>query len=722
MLSSTFTEMAKVSASEIDKYDEFGNTLKDASTTEYEDSCSLYDCESFEENDETNTEGTVYSVEFIIYYVCLSIVESYIRNSATTSKNLMRLSQNDYSEPSGQCRLLLVSLLDNFCSMYDRNPRKNQKLFSSLCRKLSSMGILKSLDFMDESKSIRSVYREAFKAIVVEAVKSIDNPVDLELAKVSSSHQSSRQSSDSEADGGALIEQHTFNHFLNNTSENSTIPANALGEEIFLSGRSRYREDFLEGAVLGRGGYGKVVVAVNKLDGNSYAIKKINFSGVSSTRFTRILREVKSLARLDHPNIVRYNSAWIEDHSVILERIESEDNIHAKENIVHELENVKHDFIDKLESLDLEDEDTFTSGLSSNSEEYESDRTHVFHVPSSHSQSNSGIHSVHISQSSHIDHVAHSHRFQFQDRKIMYIQMELCRFTLDQYIKARNAFYFECLEELKRTGKLSKGHHKMFLHDKTDRSYVIPAESLFIWNDETRELSLNPVELDSIFKGIVKGLHYIHENGMIHRDLKPMNIFFHHDLTPKIGDFGLVSEIKCSCGYNCVNVNDSEDFLGSSNSSNSNSGFSSPVMEHTKGVGTVTYASPEQLNQEVYTQKSDIYSLGIICFELFYPVATQMERTRILADLKHRHKFPESFLKQWPKEAAFIWSCIARDSEVRPSTQEILESEWLERDEDEIISRLESELLMARKREEELMRNLEELRKENLQLKRSLNK
>ena len=75
------------------------------------------------------------------------------------------------------------------------------------------MGILKSLDFMDESKSIRSVYREAFKAIVVEAVKSIDNPVDLELAKVSSSHQSSRQSSDSEADGGALIEQHTFNHF-----------------------------------------------------------------------------------------------------------------------------------------------------------------------------------------------------------------------------------------------------------------------------------------------------------------------------------------------------------------------------------------------------------------------------------------------------------------------------------------------------------------------------
>ena len=637
----------------------------------------------------------------------------------------MKLCKKDYSEPSGQCRLLLVSLLDNFCSMYDRNPRKNQKLFSSLCRKLSSMGILKSLDFMEESKSIRSIYREAFKAIVVEAVKSIDSPdrLDLEFTARSASPLLSSDSDESVDSissnlNGTPVEQHTFNHFLNNTSENSSIPANSLGEEIFLSGRSRYREDFVEGVVLGRGGYGKVVVATNKLDGNGYAIKKINFSGVSSTRFTRILREVKSLARLDHPNIVRYNSAWIEDHSVILERIKS-DNFGDGNKIIHELENVKHDFVsdsddfvDNLGSMDIQDEeDTFTSGLSSG--EYNSDQSHVFHIPSSHSQSSN--HSSHSSRALRA-HKGHSgNRFQFQDRKIMYIQMELCRFTLDQYIKARNTFYFECLEELKRTGKLSKGHHKMIILDKNDRSYVIPAESLFAWNEESRELSLNPTEIDSIFKGIVKGLHYIHENGMIHRDLKPMNIFFHQDLTPKIGDFGLVSEIKCSCGYNCGSSS-TEDVVGSS----STNGAGSPMTEHTKGVGTVTYASPEQLNQEDYTQKSDIYSLGIIFFELFRPVATQMERTRILSDLKHSHKFPEDFLKQWPKEAAFIWSCIARDSAVRPSTHEILESEWLERDEDEIISRLEGELSMARKREEELLKNLEELRKENLLLKRAL--
>lgn len=641
--------------------------------------------------------------------------ENYsVKSNSATSKQLVKMTHNDYSEPSGQCRLLLVSLLDNFCSMYDRNPRKNQKLFSSLCRKLSSMGILNSLDFMEESKSIRSVYREAFKAIVVEAVKAVDKCDDIEFKK--SSKLSSRSSSVDSFDldeSNALVE-HTFTHFFTNTNDTSIT----VGEEIFLSGRSRYKEDFVEGGVLGRGGYGKVVIATNKLDGNSYAIKKINFSGVSSTRFTRILREVKSLARLDHPNIVRYNSAWIEDHSVILERAESDEKV----EIIHELDSVKHEFVADSEDLtgkfQSNDEDTFTSGQSDNDSDFKldsgsdidssSEHSHVFHMPSSHS--NSVMHSRHPSDPSRPQNTVHNHhRFQFQDRKIMYIQMELCRFTLDQYIKARNAFYFECLEEVKRTKKFPKDRHKLILHDKTDRSYSIPSERLFSWNAESGEISLNPVELDSIFKGIVKGLHYIHENGMIHRDLKPMNIFFHNDLSPKIGDFGLVSEIKCSCGYNC-SIGEREDNFEMSPSLSSSS--------HTKGVGTVTYASPEQLNQEDYTLKSDIYSLGIICFELFYPVATQMERTRVLTDLKQRHKFPESFLKQWPKEAAFIWSCIARDSEVRPSTAEILESEWLERDQDEIISRLEHELSVSRKREEDLIKSLEELKKENEMLKK----
>ena len=63
MLSSTFTEVTRISAvleaesEESVNYDEFGNTLKDASTTEYEDSCSLYECETIDELDQSSTEG-----------------------------------------------------------------------------------------------------------------------------------------------------------------------------------------------------------------------------------------------------------------------------------------------------------------------------------------------------------------------------------------------------------------------------------------------------------------------------------------------------------------------------------------------------------------------------------------------------------------------------------------------------------------------------------------
>lgn len=729
----------------------------------------------------------------------------------------MRSIQTDYSEPSGQCRLLLVSLLDNFCSMYDRNPKKNQKLFSTLCKKLSTMGILSSLDFMEETKSIRAVYREAFKAIVLDAVNGVgieheedkdtdkdkddsDDSDDEEEDSPSSSgtNLNSHKSASSSISGlapftttpittpstTAISSTHTFNHFLSNVSSNISTASALSGEEIFLSGRSRYREDFIECGILGKGGYGKVVVAMNKLDGSSYAVKKIHFSGVSSTRFTRILREVKSLAKLDHSNIVRYNSAWIEDHSVIFERRQSPrlknaqefsagsgtEGSEVEENLVHELENVNFDKAADND-FDYEDADTFTSGSSDFSEEetgdeYKSedsdsdsgseDSTHIIHLPPSHS---------HTQNSSHSNTHSNTHpRFQFQDRKIMYIQMELCKFNLDQYIKSRNAYYFECLEAVRRRRNLNdeifnenENENRRFdgltLKDRTDRNHFIPFHRLFKWtqdkNTDVTVLELNPVELDKIFRGIVKGLNYIHENGMIHRDLKPLNIFFQSDhLTPKIGDFGLVSEIKCSCGYNakCIKAEDGVlkqeldldckqyDFSSNSNPNNIDSNNNNNNNSYTKGIGTVTYASPEQLNQADYSQKSDIYSLGIICFELFYPISTQMERMRVLGELKQFHRFPEEFLKKYPKEAAFIWTCIARDPKHRPLTTEILETNWISsleeefevrnsatnnavtavahesEDQNQIIMKLKEELFESKRREEELIKLIEEMK------------
>lgn len=50
--------------------------------------------------------------------------------------------ENDGIDMSyGQGRLLLVSLLENFCDLYDQDPEKNRRLFLALCRRLSSMGV-----------------------------------------------------------------------------------------------------------------------------------------------------------------------------------------------------------------------------------------------------------------------------------------------------------------------------------------------------------------------------------------------------------------------------------------------------------------------------------------------------------------------------------------------------------------------------------------------------
>ena len=75
---------------------------------------------------------------------------------------------------------------------------------------------------------------------------------------------------------------------------------------------SRYEADFTELRQLGRGGYGVVVAAINRLDGRQYAVKKIPLEAHSAGAYARIMREVTTLSRLQHTNVVRYFQAWVE--------------------------------------------------------------------------------------------------------------------------------------------------------------------------------------------------------------------------------------------------------------------------------------------------------------------------------------------------------------------------------------------------------------------------
>lgn len=74
---------------------------------------------------------------------------------------------------------------------------------------------------------------------------------------------------------------------------------------------SRFKQDFTEEGRLGKGGFGEVVKARKKLDGQFYAIKKITQK--SSASLTKILKEVRLLSQLSHPYVVRYYNTWTEE-------------------------------------------------------------------------------------------------------------------------------------------------------------------------------------------------------------------------------------------------------------------------------------------------------------------------------------------------------------------------------------------------------------------------
>ena len=119
---------------------------------------------------------------------------------------------------------------------------------------------------------------------------------------------------------------------------------------------------------------------------------------------------------------------------------------------------------------------------------------------------------------------------------------------------------------------------------------LIPNGNLFkffVENQEFFKIEKNVIEL---FSKICEGVHHIHKRDMIHRDLKPENILIDDDLEPKLCDFGWATILSGN-------------------------------EERKTFCGTFDYMAPEILDSRKYTSSVDIWSLGIILYELFHGVS-----------------------------------------------------------------------------------------------------
>ena len=98
----------------------------------------------------------------------------------------------------------------------------------------------------------------------------------------------------------------------------------------------------------------------------------------------------------------------------------------------------------------------------------------------------------------------------------------------------------------------------------------------------------------------------------------------------------------------------------------------------TYAIGTKYYCSPEQENSTHYTSKSDIFSLGIIIFEMFYYFNSLMERNIVLRGIKEDKKYPKDFEEICPSNVVKIVKlCTNHNPKERPSAQDLLNSKLI---------------------------------------------
>jgi len=208
--------------------------------------------------------------------------------------------------------------------------------------------------------------------------------------------------------------------------------------------------------------------------------------------------------------------------------------------------------------------------------------------------------------------------------------------------------------ELKLARKIShRNVCRMFDLGKAEDTTFITME--FVPGEDLKKLIRKSGQLGagravSITKQVSEGLAEAHHLGVVHRDLKPQNIMVDEDGNARIMDFGIARSLR------------GKGITGAG------------VM-----IGTPEYMSPEQIEGKEVDERTDIYSLGIILYEMVAGRVPFEGDTPFTIGVKHKSEIPKN-----PKElnaqipddlSRLILRCLEKDKEKRYQTAKQLHAD-----------------------------------------------
>lgn len=393
--------------------------------------------------------------------------------------------------------LLIQSLVKQLCTLLEKDMTRANQLYNIICEKLHSMNLIDDSYAMGEFEVMRSQYQRALYQLVSVSTGS-EIPIPMPIS----------------------------------------WPITRSGLEW-----SRYHKEFEELFFIAGGGFGSVFKARHRLDGVEYAIKKVNIKSSNVNSIMTHLAEVKTIASLNHPNIVNYKAAWLEpmieskikkkrkfnmdtdddDFSLSTNQVSS-----VYRNVMKSFKTYNSKELHKKQNLsDFDISFQNSSGLENDNSSDENDSENEDDESSSDHNAVCKL----LSGKEYEDCSRVNLKW-----ATLYIQMTFCQQTLKQWLDDRNSHII-----LSR-----KTSDDLILHhsDSTDSNGL---ESALTDSNCPSVFSLRV--LVDMFTQLVQGLHYIHSKGVIHHDVKPSNVFVGpngNELLVQLGDFGLACPLQQS--------------------------------------------------------------------------------------------------------------------------------------------------------------------------------